>query len=138
MVQFFSSILHQPLFVSLQMSVTGPYGIQHVERNLFVAELKHVEGHGDYWLLYQQAKPHLVIHVQLPKTEAEFDNILGWCLGQNKWCDYIEGNISFICVIAGFNAAELTPKYPDFIKERVCAHDVRTIDSIQNRRFCPL
>ena len=138
MVQFFSSILHQPLFVSLQMSVTGPYGIQHVERNLFVAELKHVEGHGDYWLLYQQAKPHLVIHVQLPKTEAEFDNILGWCLGQNKWCDYIEGNISFICVIAGFNAAELTPKYPDFIKERVCAHDVRTIDSIQNRRYCPL
>ena len=121
MVQFFSSILHQPLFVSLQMSVTGPYGIQHVERNLFVAELKHVEGHGDYWLLYQQAKPHLVIHVQLPKTEAEFDNILGWCLGQNKWCDYIEGNLSFICVIAGFNAAELTPKYPDFIKERVYA-----------------
>ena len=28
MVQFFSSILHQPLFVSLQMSVTGPYGIE--------------------------------------------------------------------------------------------------------------
>ena len=121
MVQFFSSILHQPLFVSLQMSVTGPYGIQHVERNLFVAELKHVEGHGDYWLLYQQAKPHLVIHVQLPKTEAEFDNILGFCLGENHWCDYIEGNLSFICVIAGFNAAELTPKYPDFIKERVYA-----------------
>ena len=111
---------------------------KHVERETFKAELKHVEGHGDYWLLYQQSKPHLVVHVQLPKSEAEFDNILGWCLGQNKWCDYIEGNISFICVIAGFNAAELTPKYPDFIKERVCAHDVRTIDSIQNRRFCPL
>ena len=30
---------------------------QHVERDLFKAELKHVEGHGDYWLLYQQAKP---------------------------------------------------------------------------------
>lgn len=111
---------------------------KHIERETFKAELKHVEGHGDYWLLYQQSKPHLVVHVQLPKSEAEFDNILGWCLGQNKWCDYIEGNISFICVIAGFNAAELTPKYPDFIKERVCAHDVRTIDSIQNRRFCPL
>ena len=88
---------------------------KHVERETFKAELKHVEGHGDYWLLYQQSKPHLVVHVQLPKSEAEFDNILGWCLGQNKWCDYIEGNISFICVIAGFNAA-----------------------SIQNRRFCPL
>ena len=76
---------------------------------------------GDYWLLYQQSKPHLVVHVQLPKSESEFDNILGWCLGQNKWCDYIEGNLSFICVAAGFNAAELTPKYPDFIKERVYA-----------------
>jgi len=46
---------------------------------------------------------------------------LGWCLGQNKWCDYIEDDLSFICVIAGFNAAELTPKYPDCIKERVYA-----------------
>ena len=39
-------------------------------------------------------------------------------------CNYIEGDTSFICVIAGFNAAELTPKYPDFISERVYAlHD---------------
>ena len=82
---------------------------------------KHVEGHGDYWLLHQQSKPHLVAHVQLPKSEAEFDNILGWCLGQNKWCEYIEGDLSFLCVIAGFNASELTPKYPDFIRERVYA-----------------
>ena len=58
---------------------------------------------------------------ELEAENAEFDNILGWCLGQNKWCDYIEGNFSFICVVAGFNAAELTPKYPDFIKERVYA-----------------
>ena len=55
------------------------------------------------------------------KTEAEFDNILGFCLGQNHWCEYIEGNLSFLCVIAGFNAEELTPKYPDFIRERVYA-----------------
>jgi len=66
-------------------------------------------------------KPHLVVHVQLPKSEAEFDNILGFCLGENHWCDYIEGNLSFMCVVAGFNAAELTPKCPDFIKERVYA-----------------
>ena len=26
---------------------------KHVERDAFKAELKHVEGHGDYWLLYQ-------------------------------------------------------------------------------------
>ena len=69
----------------------------------------------------QQSKPHVVAHVQLPKTEAEFDNILGFCLGQNHWCEYIEGDLSFLCVIAGFNAEELTPKYPDFISERVYA-----------------
>ena len=28
----------------------------HVERDAFKAELKHVDGHGDYWLLYQQAQ----------------------------------------------------------------------------------
>ena len=94
---------------------------KHVERDAFKAELRHVPGHGDYWLLHQQSKPHLVAHVQLPKSEAEFDNILGWCQGQNKWCEYIEGNLSFLCVIAGFNASELTPKCPDFIRERVYA-----------------
>ena len=105
---------------------------RHVERDAYRAELRHVEGHGDYWLLHQQSKPHVVAHVQLPKTEAEFDNILGWCLGQNHWCEYIEGDLSFLCVIAGFrsalwdacqskNAEELTPKYPDFIRDRVYA-----------------
>ena len=73
------------------------------------------------WLVHQQSKSHVVAHVQLPKREAEFDNILGWCLGQKHWCEYIEGILSFLCVIAGFNAAELTPKYPDFISERVYA-----------------
>ena len=105
---------------------------RHVERDAYRAELRHVEGHGDYWLLHQRSKPHVVAHVQLPKTEAEFDNILGWCLGQNHWCEYIEGDLSFLCVIAGFrsalwdacqskNAEELTPKYPDFIRDRVYA-----------------
>ena len=94
---------------------------KHVERDAFKAELKHVEGHGDYWLLYQQSKPHLVAHVQLPKSVAEFDNILGFCLGQNHWCEYIEGDLSFLCVIASYNGAELTPKYPEFISERVYA-----------------
>ena len=61
-----------------------------------------------------------VENVKHAKVE-EFDNILGFCLGENHWCDYIEGDTSFICVIAGFHAAELTPKYPDFISERVYA-----------------
>jgi len=94
---------------------------EHVERDAFKAELRHVEGRCDFWLLFQQSKPHVVAHVQLPKSEAEFDQILGFCLGQNKWCEYIEGDLSFLCVIAGFNSEELTPKYPDFIKERVLA-----------------
>ena len=64
---------------------------EHVERDAFKAELRHVEGRGDFWLLFQQSKPHVVAHVQLPKSEAEFDQILGFCLGQNKWCEYIEG-----------------------------------------------
>ncbi|MBR6841896.1 MAG: hypothetical protein IKM77_06320 [Prevotella sp.] len=89
---------------------------KHVERDAFKAELKQVEGHGDYWLLYQQSKPHVVAHVQLPKTEEEFDRILGFCLGKNRWCEYIEGDLSFLCVIAGFNADELTPKYPDCVQ----------------------
>ena len=80
----------------------------------------------------QEVKPHVVAHVQLPKTEAEFDNVLSFCLTQNHWCEYIEGDLTFICVIAGYrsalwdacqskNAEELTPKYPYFIKERVLA-----------------
>ena len=43
---------------------------KHVERDAFKAELRHVPGHGDYWLLHQQSKPHLVAHVQLPKSEV--------------------------------------------------------------------
>ena len=98
----------------------------HVERDAFKAQLRHVEGHGDFWLIYQQAKPHIVVHVQLPECEAEFDRILGFCLGQNHWCEYVEGCLSFICVIAGFDASELTPRYPDFISERVYALQAAT------------
>ena len=94
---------------------------KHVERDTFKAELKHIDGHGDYWLLYQQSKPHVVAQVQLPSNESEFDRILGFCMNQNRWCEYIEDDLSFLCVIAGYNFNELTPKYPDFIKERVLA-----------------
>ena len=40
---------------------------------------------------------------------------------ENYWCEYIKGDLSFLCVIAGYNPEELTPKYPDYIKERVLA-----------------
>ena len=51
----------------------------------------------------------------------KFDNILSFCMLQNHWCEYIEGDLSFLCVIAGYNPEELTPRYPDCIKERVLA-----------------
>ena len=41
---------------------------QHVEREAFRAELRHVEGHGDYWLLHQQAKPHVTVHIHKGPT----------------------------------------------------------------------
>ena len=66
-------------------------------------------------------KAKVVTRILLPITEMEFKNNLGWWLGQIYWCGYIEGDTTFNCVIAGFNAAELTPKYPDFISERVYA-----------------
>ena len=34
---------------------------KHVEREAFRAELKHVKGHGDFWLVYQQAPPQQVL-----------------------------------------------------------------------------
>ena len=46
---------------------------KHVERESFKAKLQHVEGHGDFWLLYQQAKPHVIVHIQLAKDENDFD-----------------------------------------------------------------
>lgn len=57
---------------------------KHVEREAFKAELRHIEGHGDFWLLCQQAKPHLVVHIQLANNENDFDRILGWFIGQQK------------------------------------------------------
>lgn len=42
--------------------------------------LEHAKGYGDFCLLYQQVKPLQVIHVELPKTKIEFDNILGFYL----------------------------------------------------------
>ena len=56
---------------------------KHVAFESFKAELKHIEGHGDFWLLYQQDKPHLVVHVQLPKSEAEFELVLA-CVEQEE------------------------------------------------------
>ena len=81
---------------------------RHVERDAYRAELRHVEGHGDYWFLHQQSKPHVVAHVQLPKTEAEFDNILGWCLGQN-WAPESENNTEAYIN----NVSKLTGILPD-------------------------
>ena len=50
------------LFPRLQEQGVEP---RHVEREAFRAELRHVEGHGDYWLLHQQAKPHVLGGVRM-------------------------------------------------------------------------
>ena len=63
------------LFPRLQEQGVEP---RHVEREAFRAELRHVEGHGDYWLLHQQAEPHVVVNIQFAADEAEFDRKLGW------------------------------------------------------------
>ena len=68
---------------------------RHVEREAFRAELRHVEGHGDYWLLHQQAKPHVVVNIQFAADEAEFDRKLGWFIGQQKLHEYVRGDLSF-------------------------------------------
>ena len=89
---------------------------KHVEREAFKAELRHVEGHGDYWLLHQQTKPHVVVHIQLTKDENDFDRILGWFIGQQKLHVFVRGDYSFISAFAGCNREELPMRYPDNIK----------------------
>jgi hypothetical protein len=89
---------------------------RHVEREAFRAELKHVEGHGDYWLVYQQAPPHLVANIQFAEDEAEFDRKLGWFIGQQKLHEYVRGDLSFISALAGYNHEEVPMRFPDNIK----------------------
>ena len=99
---------------------------QHVERDLFKAELKHVEGHGDYWLLHQQAKPHLVAHVQFATDEADFDKKLGTAIALQQLHEYIEGDLTFFCMLAGINADEVPPTWPDRIRVPVRALSAAT------------
>ena len=114
---------------------------KHVERNAFKAELRHVEGHGDFWLLHQQAKPHVVVHIQLAKDENDFDNILGWFIGQQKLHEFVCNDFTFICAFAGCNRDELPMRYPDNIKCIVNAlcdsarwwHEHRTLDDKSKR-----
>lgn len=82
---------------------------EHVDRDAFKAELRHVEGHGDYWLLHQQAKPHVVVHVQLPKTAAEFDNILGFCLGREPLVRLHRGRYYFHLCHCWFQCRGINP-----------------------------
>ena len=89
---------------------------QHVEREAFRAELRHVEGHGDYWLLHQQTKPHVTVHIQLARDEAHFDSILGWFIGQQKLHEFVRDDFTFISAFAGVNRDEKPFCYPDNIK----------------------
>ena len=89
---------------------------QQVEQSDFVAECRHVEGFGDAWLSHQQKPPHLVAHVQFATDEADFDKKLGTAIALQQLHEYIEGNLSFFCMLAGINADEVPPTWPDRIK----------------------
>ena len=94
---------------------------RNVEREAFRAELRHVEGHGDYWLLHQQAEAHVVVNIQLAADEAEFGRKLGWFIGQQKLQEYVRGDLSFFCALAGYNQEEVPSRFPDNIKSIVYA-----------------
>lgn len=88
----------------------------HVEQTDFVAECQHIEGYGDAWLLYQQKPPHLVAHVQFAKDDADFDLKLGVAIGMHKLHAYVDGNLTFFCMLARIRSDEVPSAWPDRIK----------------------
>ena len=92
-----------------------------MEKSDFVAECRHVEGFGDSWLLYQQKPPHLVAHVQFATDEADFDKKLGTAIGLQKMHEYITGDLTFFCMLAGINVYEIPHTMPDRFSSPVIA-----------------
>ena len=41
---------------------------KHVEREAFKAELKHIEGHGDYWLLKETFPSFVLLQALMPQN----------------------------------------------------------------------
>ena len=99
---------------------------QHVEQSDFVAECRYVEGFGDAWLLHQQKPPHLIAHVQFATDEADFDRKLGTAIALQQLHDHIRGDHTFFCMLAGINAAEVPPTWPDRIRIPVRALSAAT------------
>ena len=99
---------------------------QHVEQSDFVAECRHVEGFGDAWLLHQQKPPYLVAHVQFATDEADFDKKLGTAIALQQLHEYIEGDLTFFCMLAGINAEEVPSTWPDRIRIPVRALSTAT------------
>ena len=99
---------------------------QHVEQSDFVTECRYVEGFGDAWLLHQQKPPHLVAHVQFATDDADFDKKLGTAIALQQLHEYIEGVLTFFCMLAGINADEVPPTWPDRIRVPVRALSAAT------------
>lgn len=99
---------------------------QHVKQSDFVAECRYVDSFGDVWLLHQQKPPHLVAHVQFATDEADFDKKLGTAIALQQLHEYIEGDLTFFCMLAGINAEEVPPTWPDRIRVRVHALSTAT------------
>ena len=59
--------------------------------------------------------------MQFAKDEADFDKKLGTAIGLQKLHEYIKDDLTFFCMLAGINANEVPPLWPDRIKIPVVA-----------------
>ena len=59
--------------------------------------------------------------MQFAKDEADFDKKLGTAIGLQKMHEYIAGDLTFFCMLAGINTAEIPQTWPDRIKIPVLA-----------------
>ncbi|MBO5629973.1 MAG: hypothetical protein J5965_12970, partial [Aeriscardovia sp.] len=78
------------------------------------------------WLVHHQKPPHLVAHVQFAIDEADFDKKLGTAIALQQLHEYIEGDLTFFCMLAGINADEVPPTWPDRIRIPVRALSAAT------------
>ena len=76
---------------------------EEVEKELFSAECKHIEGQGDFWIVTQKDYPRMVFQVFLPKSMEQFDDYLGKLLGMHATPAYISGHYDFLVLFQGAN-----------------------------------
>ena len=65
-------------------------------------------------------------HVQFATDEADFDKKLGTAIVLQQLHEYIEGNLTFFCMLADINAEEVPSTWPDRIRIPVRALSAAT------------